>query len=198
MIQSASTGQYLFKVTSDDGAKLFVNGELVVDNDGLHRATSVEGSIELTSGDFMLELHYFQVVWCAGSSRSSACGLDSPMDFKRVLLLNKAHTSPFQAEDDTSALSVQWSKPGDSDFSPLTAASLKYPQSAPAQPGVPELSSEAVPSKALVAHFQVPACWCCDICAADVLSLLTRDHTLPGGWCPPEHLPRPHGLGHGR
>jgi alpha-L-fucosidase len=49
---------YRFALTSDDGSKLFVDGEPVVDNDGLHGAVTKEGAIALGKGP-----HVIRVVW---------------------------------------------------------------------------------------------------------------------------------------
>jgi len=44
----ASAGEYTFTLTSDDGAKLYVDGKLVVDNDGIHAPEPKSGKTELT------------------------------------------------------------------------------------------------------------------------------------------------------
>jgi mono/diheme cytochrome c family protein len=45
-----SDGDYKFHLTSDDGSKLFLDGKLVVDNDGVHAPMTKSGSIKLTKG----------------------------------------------------------------------------------------------------------------------------------------------------
>src|SRR5215472_3406171 len=40
-------GKYRFALTSDDGAQLYIDDQLVVDNDGMHPARTAEGSVEL-------------------------------------------------------------------------------------------------------------------------------------------------------
>ena len=55
-----TAGTYNFKITSDDGAQVYINGELVVDNDGLHPFTSANGSAMLAAGYQDLEILYFQ------------------------------------------------------------------------------------------------------------------------------------------
>ncbi|HEB53970.1 MAG TPA: hypothetical protein ENI87_12015 [bacterium] len=49
---------YRFALTSDDGSKLWIDGQLVVDNDGLHGATEVIGEAALARG-----LHQVELVW---------------------------------------------------------------------------------------------------------------------------------------
>jgi len=55
-----ATGTYTFKLNSDDGAKLYINGNLVIDNDGQHAPTAKEASITLTAGEHALSIDYFQ------------------------------------------------------------------------------------------------------------------------------------------
>ena len=53
-------GKYFFKLNADDGAKLYIDGELVVDNDGLHAEKAVVGSINLVAGQHDIVMEYFQ------------------------------------------------------------------------------------------------------------------------------------------
>ena len=53
-------GDYTFFVKSNDGSRLTVAGQLVVDNDGRHGAIEKQGSITLQPGVHPLELEYFQ------------------------------------------------------------------------------------------------------------------------------------------
>lgn len=51
--------EYTFYTNSDDGSLLFVGGQLVVDNDGLHRAEEIQGSISLSEGEHEIVVEYF-------------------------------------------------------------------------------------------------------------------------------------------
>ena len=53
-------GRYTFGLYADDGAKLYIDGALVVDNDGVHPAKGKQGHIVLTAGIYPVEIHYFQ------------------------------------------------------------------------------------------------------------------------------------------
>lgn len=53
-------GQYNFALNSDDGSRLYVNGNLVVDNDGLHGMRTERGNLTLTAGMHDIEIQYFQ------------------------------------------------------------------------------------------------------------------------------------------
>lgn len=52
---------FLFNTRSDDGSKLFIDGQLVVDNDGDHGVREKGGSIDLEAGK-----HGIEVVWFNG------------------------------------------------------------------------------------------------------------------------------------
>ena len=53
-------GLYQFGLYSDDGAKLYIDGTLVVDNDGIHAGRGKRGSITLSTGVYPVEIQYFQ------------------------------------------------------------------------------------------------------------------------------------------
>ena len=60
---NAAAGEYTFYLTSDDGSKLFIDGALVVDNNGIHPPATQSGKVELIKGT-----HRFVVgVFNAGS-----------------------------------------------------------------------------------------------------------------------------------
>jgi hypothetical protein len=53
-------GKYRFKLTSDDGSRLYIDGNVVIDNDGIHEATTMGGSVELAGGNHHIRVAYFQ------------------------------------------------------------------------------------------------------------------------------------------
>ncbi|MEO1136574.1 MAG: LamG-like jellyroll fold domain-containing protein, partial [Pseudomonadota bacterium] len=53
-------GSYTFSMASDDGSMLFINGEPVLDNDGLHGTRTRTVSIDLESGAHDIEVRYFE------------------------------------------------------------------------------------------------------------------------------------------
>ncbi|MEM9577934.1 MAG: PA14 domain-containing protein [Pseudomonadota bacterium] len=59
-------GAYEFFVGGDDGVVLFINGEEVVDNDGLHGFRTRTGEIELEPGTHEIEVRYFENYGHAG------------------------------------------------------------------------------------------------------------------------------------
>ncbi len=53
-------GKYVFRLVSDDGSKLFIDGKLLIDNDGLHGEVSKSQEIELSDAEHSIKLQYFQ------------------------------------------------------------------------------------------------------------------------------------------
>ena len=53
-------GKWSFFTVSDDGSSILINGEVVVDNDGVHGMRESGGSIALSAGAHRITLDYFQ------------------------------------------------------------------------------------------------------------------------------------------
>jgi len=53
-------GNHSFRISSDDGARLTIDGKVVVDNDGVHPPVVKTGSIDLQAGAHEMVLEYFQ------------------------------------------------------------------------------------------------------------------------------------------
>jgi hypothetical protein len=58
--QATAEGLYTFTLTSDDGSALYIGDEKVVDNDGLHGETAVEGTVALKAGEHPIRIVYIQ------------------------------------------------------------------------------------------------------------------------------------------
>ncbi len=54
------TATYTFRLTSDDGSQLYIDGQLVVDNDGQHAPLRRSRRVWLAEGEHQLKLKYFQ------------------------------------------------------------------------------------------------------------------------------------------
>eukprot|EP00747_Dinoflagellata_sp_TGD_P161670 gnl/TRDRNA2_/TRDRNA2_178394_c0_seq1.p1 gnl/TRDRNA2_/TRDRNA2_178394_c0~~gnl/TRDRNA2_/TRDRNA2_178394_c0_seq1.p1 ORF type:complete len:270 (-),score=63.53 gnl/TRDRNA2_/TRDRNA2_178394_c0_seq1:237-1046(-) len=66
-IKIKTSGKYQFELSADDGAKLYVDDKMVVDNDGLHDLTKKESEeIELTSGFHAIKIDFFNAEEPAG------------------------------------------------------------------------------------------------------------------------------------
>ena len=55
-----NAGSYRFVLTSDDGSRLYIDDQLLIDNDGLHPPQDAEGSASLTAGAHKMRVSYFQ------------------------------------------------------------------------------------------------------------------------------------------
>jgi len=53
-------GEYGFSLNSDDGANLYIDKELVIDNDGQHATRERVGAIRLSHGVHEIRVSYFQ------------------------------------------------------------------------------------------------------------------------------------------
>lgn len=52
-------GTYVFRLVSDDGSRLTLDGATVIDHDGLHGAEPKDGTVELTAGAHPLRIEHF-------------------------------------------------------------------------------------------------------------------------------------------
>ena len=53
-------GHYTFRLNSDDGAKLYIDDSLVVNNDGQHPVSSASWSFDLDGSEHSIRVQYFQ------------------------------------------------------------------------------------------------------------------------------------------
>jgi len=53
-------GEYRFKLTSDDGSRLIIDGNTIVDNDGIHGMNSVEKAVSMTAGTHKVRVEFFE------------------------------------------------------------------------------------------------------------------------------------------
>lgn len=58
-IEIKTAGAYRFALASDDGSKLYIDGQTVVDNDGDHGVVTAQGSVELAPGKHALRVEWF-------------------------------------------------------------------------------------------------------------------------------------------
>ncbi|HAV63127.1 MAG TPA: hypothetical protein DCY13_12275, partial [Verrucomicrobiales bacterium] len=61
LINVPADGEYTFHTSSDDGSRLYIDGELVVNNDGEHGTTERSGKVTLTKGDHGIRVTYFEL-----------------------------------------------------------------------------------------------------------------------------------------
>ncbi len=60
-VEIETAGDYVFRLISDDGSKLWIDDKLVVDHDGPHGATPKDGAITLASGLHTLLIRHFEM-----------------------------------------------------------------------------------------------------------------------------------------
>ncbi len=60
LIEIATDGEYEFSTTSDDGSQIWIDGKLVVNNDGNHAPQARSGKVKLTRGLHPFELLFYQ------------------------------------------------------------------------------------------------------------------------------------------
>lgn len=83
-----SAGAYTFYTRSDDGSRLYVNGQLVVNNDGLHGAIEQSGVISLAAGPHVITVDYIE----AAGGESLEVSYAGPIITKQVI---GANNGPF-------------------------------------------------------------------------------------------------------
>jgi hypothetical protein len=79
-------GTYTFRLTSDDGSELLIDDGLVIDHDGLHGATSKDGTADLTPGMHRLRINYFE----AGGGQELTLSWKRPGDAAFSVVPNEA------------------------------------------------------------------------------------------------------------
>jgi hypothetical protein len=53
-------GLFHFRLTSDDGSKLYIDGAPIIDNDGFHWTRAAEGAVYLAAGPHGIDVPYWQ------------------------------------------------------------------------------------------------------------------------------------------
>ncbi len=59
-LQIEKKGNYRFWLKSDDGSKLLIDENLIIDNDGVHPANEKRAEVSLTVGSHSIEVQYFE------------------------------------------------------------------------------------------------------------------------------------------
>jgi len=65
-VEVSIPGLFTFEIESDEGSRLFVGGNLVVDHDGLHAMTRRSGVVGLLPGLHQVRVEYFEATGSAG------------------------------------------------------------------------------------------------------------------------------------
>ena len=83
LVKIPERGVYRFYTFSDDGSKLYIDGKLIVDNDGGHSGRRAEGKVALEAGYHELHLLYFEDTW----ARNWKSGIRDGMFWKPCYLI---------------------------------------------------------------------------------------------------------------
>ena len=59
-IKITKTDDYVFRISSDDGSRLFIGDKMLINNDGSHGNDAKDGGLTLKSGFYPFRLEYFQ------------------------------------------------------------------------------------------------------------------------------------------
>lgn len=59
-VKATKAGTYAFKLKSDDGARMYIDGQMIINNDGQHPPKEATGQTVLNAGEHDFELRYFQ------------------------------------------------------------------------------------------------------------------------------------------
>lgn len=59
-IMLPQAGTYTFRLASDDGSKLFIDGREIIDNDGIHGTNQLDAEVTLAAGLHEVRVQYFQ------------------------------------------------------------------------------------------------------------------------------------------
>jgi outer membrane protein OmpA-like peptidoglycan-associated protein len=59
-IMLPQAGTYTFRLASDDGSRLFIDGREVIDNDGIHGTNQLDAEVTLAAGIHDVRVQYFQ------------------------------------------------------------------------------------------------------------------------------------------
>jgi hexosaminidase len=73
-VKISKEGVYTFRVTSNDGSRLYLDNRLIVNNDGWHGARERYGQIALQAGLHPLQVYYFQ----AGGGKALQIFIEGP------------------------------------------------------------------------------------------------------------------------
>jgi alpha-L-fucosidase len=80
-VQILEDGVYSFYLSSDDGSRLFLDNQLLIDNDGLHSMVEKKGVVALAAGFHPLKVQYFQ----KSGGRDISVSLEGPATAKQSI-----------------------------------------------------------------------------------------------------------------
>lgn len=103
-IMLPQAGTYTFRLTSDDGSRLFIDGREVIDNDGIHGPDAKDGEATLSAGTHEVRVQYFQ-----GPREEVALVLEWGPDAENLRPLDFAALAPAQYRREGNRLRAEMS-----------------------------------------------------------------------------------------
>ncbi len=100
-------GEYTFFTNSDDGSKLYIDGSMVVDNDGGHTMRERSGILTLTQGFHKIRVTYIEITGSEGLDvKFQGPGIPKVILPSEILFLENAETGGFPASGKDGALTM--------------------------------------------------------------------------------------------
>jgi cytochrome c len=121
-IKIAKTDDYTFRITSDDGSRLFIGDKLLINNDGSHGNDAKDGNATLAAGFYPFRLEYFQ----GGGGKALSFSWDNTADKEQFVEI-ESPTMLHSAADDAKIVEPNL---------PFTSAKQKTPGDASPLKGV--------------------------------------------------------------
>ncbi|MCX6049841.1 MAG: SH3 domain-containing protein [Chloroflexi bacterium] len=86
-ILNLAAGQYQFTATTDDGVRLWVNDQALIDQWAVHQAQPLTATVDLPGGDTLVRMEYFedtgtavaQLTWASVGATAQAATGDNPV-----------------------------------------------------------------------------------------------------------------------
>ena len=103
-IPSSATGTYTFYTTSDDGSRLLVDDQEVVNNDGMHAAKEQSSTISLSSGWHKIAVEYFE----QGGGEELLVEWNGPTFSRKEMSSARLFLSPETSGTQSIALKAGW------------------------------------------------------------------------------------------
>lgn len=89
-IEIENDGNHTFYLSSDDGSKLSINNQIIIDNDGLHGNVVKSGNVKLTSGRHPFIILYFE----NSGNQSLSVEYEGPGINRKPIPANKLYFNP--------------------------------------------------------------------------------------------------------
>jgi outer membrane protein OmpA-like peptidoglycan-associated protein len=95
-------GVYKFRITSDDGTRLYLDGKEVLENDGIHGPSTKQCSVDLTKGLHKMRLSYFQ-----GPREMIALVMEVAREGESYHTFETKNFAPAQVSEDKGELNIE-------------------------------------------------------------------------------------------